>query len=90
MDKGLQIYICSYFREQNFFAGVSVGVSYAGITPGSDIARPPPSCAASFPDLVYAPDPLQVRFGKVPWVGFQSYIGYKLSSAVLNKYFTSR
>ncbi|XP_057303936.1 laminin subunit alpha-1-like isoform X1 [Hydractinia symbiolongicarpus] len=73
--------------QQNFFSGSYVGVSYAGITPGSNQARPPPACAASFPDLIFAPDPLQVRFGKVPWASIQSYIGYRLSASTTQKYF---
>ena len=68
---------------------MSYGVSYAGIRPGANSPLPPPSCAASFPELVFAPDPLQVRFGLVPWVGHQSYIGFILNEKV-KKFFTSR
>jgi len=78
------------FREQNFFLGSSQGVSYAGITPGYGSAVAPRACAASFPYIMYQPDPLQVRFGRAPWSGFQSYIGYRLPSSVMKKYFNSR
>ena len=79
-----------YFRQVKFFDGTYDGVSYAGITPGKNEALPPPSCAASFPDLIYAPDPLQVRFGKVPWANIQSYIAYELTDATMEKYFMTR
>jgi len=75
--------------EQNFLSSMANGVSYAGIAPGSDMVLPPPSCAAIFPDLVYEADPLQVRFGKAPWSNVQSYVGFRLSNAVLEKYFKS-
>lgn len=65
-------------------------MSYAGIKPGANLVRPPPTCAASFPDLVYDNDPLQVRFGATPWSSVQSYVGFKLENVVLKRYFTSR
>lgn len=54
------------------------------------MAQPPPSCAAQFPDLLFAPDPVQVRFGKAPWAGVQSFLGYYLPNKVIKEYFVSR
>lgn len=65
-------------------------MSYAGIKPGTNLVRPPPTCAASFPDLVHDNDPLQVRFGATPWSSVQSYVGFKLDNVVMKRYFTSR
>ncbi|XP_065671411.1 laminin subunit alpha-1 isoform X3 [Hydra vulgaris] len=75
--------------EQNKFAVTSSGVSYAGITPGVNSPQPLPSCAASFPDYLFSPDPLPVQFGATPWYGYQTYIGFQLSEETLQKYFSS-
>ena len=80
----------SIFSDQDFKSAFTSGVSYAGIIPGRGSAVAPSSCAASFPFIRYQPDPLQVRFGRAPWSGFQSYIGYQLPNAVMQKYFNSR